>query len=87
MRGPKSRAGLKAYAIEIDNIKLTWPKVILIEDEIFTCLHSKGRSKAKENKKDHKWEQSLGRSQVVFIGSCNNYQGKDRSTDEFIEES
>ena len=53
MRGPKSRAGLKANAEEIDSIKSNGPRQSLI-DTMLTSLHPKGHSKTKENKEDYK---------------------------------
>jgi hypothetical protein len=84
MRGPKSRAGLKAYAEEIEIIFS--PSQSLI-NKTLTSLHSKGRSETKENKEDSKRQQSVRSSHVVFIGGCHNHQGKYRRADEFSEKA
>ena len=82
MRGPKSRAGLKANAEEIDGIRFNGLRQSLI-DTILTSLHPKSHTKTKKNKKYYKGQQSLRGSQVLFIGAYNDHQGKDHGTGEF----
>ena len=53
------------------------------QDTILTSLHPKGHSDTKKNKEERKGQQSVRRSHVIFIGGCDDHQGKDNGTDEF----
>jgi hypothetical protein len=58
-----------------------------LRDTILTSLHPKGHSETKKNKEDGKGKQSLRWSHVIFIGGCDDHQGKDRCTGEFDKEA
>lgn len=52
-----------------------------------TSLHSKRHTETKKSDEDHKGQQPLRGSQIVFIGSCNDQQGKYHGTSEFDEKA
>jgi hypothetical protein len=56
-------------------------------NKFLTSLHSKGHSYTKENDEDHKGQQPIRGSHVVFIGGCNDYQGKYHGTSEFSKKA